>query len=101
MNLSHTVGCSKIEINSDNIEVIEALKDGNSSSVASAIFDDCYFMSLDFNHVVYDHCNREANQVAHEMVRLAKFSMPGFWMDTAPSAVIPMLVNDATILVIE
>ncbi|KAM3277865.1 hypothetical protein ACQJBY_045636 [Aegilops geniculata] len=101
MNLARTVGCSKIEINSDNIEIIEALKDGNSSSVASAIFDDCYFMSLDFNHVVYDHCNREANQVAHEMARLAKKFTPGFWMDTAPSVVIPLIVNDATVLVIE
>ena len=58
-------------------------------------------MSLDFNHVVYDHCNREANQVAHEMARLAKFSTLGFWMDTVPSAVIPLLVNDATGLGVE
>lgn len=36
MNLARTVGVTKIEINSDSVEVIEALKDGYSSSVASA-----------------------------------------------------------------
>ena len=93
MHLVRTAGCNKIEINSDSVEVVEALKEGNSSSVASAIFDDCYFMSLDFNHAIYEHCNRESNQVAHELARLAKFSPPGCWMDTAPSAVIPFLVS--------
>ena len=81
--------------------MVEALKEGYSSSVASAIFDDCYFMSLDFNHVIYAHCNRESNVVAHEFARLAKFSTTGCWLDTAPNAVIPLLVNDATVLMLE
>ena len=101
MNLACSAGCSKIEINSDSVEVVEALKEGISSSIASAIFDDCYFMSLDFNQVIYEHCNRESNQVAHELARLAKFSPPGCWMDTAPSAVIPFLLSDAIILINE
>jgi hypothetical protein len=98
MNLARTMGCSKVEICSDDVDVVEALKEGSSTSVASAIFDDCYFMSLDFTHVIYDHCFREINQVAHELARLAKFSSLELWMDSAPSAIIPMLVNDATIL---
>jgi ribonuclease HI len=101
MNLARTVGVTKIEINSDSVEVIEALKDGYSSSVASAIFDDCFFMSLDFNHVTYEHCVRECNQVAHELARIAKFSPPDLWMDSAPGAIIQMLVNDASILTLE
>ena len=48
MNFARTMGCSKVEICSDNVVDIEALKDGSSSSFASAIFDDCYFMSLHF-----------------------------------------------------
>jgi len=57
MNLAHTVGCIKIVANSDSLEVVVALINGYSSSVASAIFDDCYFMSFDFTRVIYDHCN--------------------------------------------
>ena len=41
------------------------------------------------------------NQVAHELARLARFSPPSVWMDNAPDEVIPLLVNDATLLVNE
>ena len=101
MNLAHTTGCSKIEINSDRMEVVEALKEGYSSSVASCIFDDCYFMPLYFNYVTYAHCNRESDVVAHEFARSAKFSPPGCSLDTAPGAIIMLLVNDATVLMLE
>ena len=80
------------------MEVVEALKEGNSTSIASAFFYDCYFMSIDFTHVIYDHCFRESNLVAHELARLAKLSPFKLWMDSAPSAIIPILVYDATIL---
>lgn len=53
MNLARIVGCSKTEINSDSVEMVAALRDGYSSSVASAIFDDSYFMLLNFTHVIY------------------------------------------------
>ena len=45
LNLARTMGCSKIEINSDNREIVETLNDGNSSSVGSAIFDDLFYVS--------------------------------------------------------
>lgn len=99
LNLAKLVGCSKVEVVSDNTEVIAALHEGSSSSVASAIFDDCFFMSLDFNHVLYEHCNRDSNQVAHELAKLAKFSPPSIWMESPPDAMIPFLVNDATGLI--
>lgn len=65
------------------------MQGGNSLSVASAIFDGCYFMSLD------------CNQVDYELARLAWYNPPNLWLDDAPEAVIPMLVSDATILVNE
>ena len=101
LNLANTVGCSKVEVNSDSVKVVNALSQGYSSSVASSIIDDCYFMSLGFSHVIYDHCNRERNRVAHELARLARFSSPSVWMDNAPNEVIPLLVNDATLLMNE
>ena len=114
LNLANTVGCSKIEVNSDSVEVVNALSQGYSSSVASSIIDDCYFMSLrlfvprlfhalsqGFPHVIYDYCNRERNRVAHELARLARFSSPMVWMDNAPDEVIPLLVNDAILFINE
>ena len=98
LNLARAAGCNKIELNSDSLEVINALKEGSSSSVASAIFDDCFFMSLDFTHIIFEHCCRDNNKVAHELARVVKFNPPGVWLDTAPGAVIPLIVSDATIV---
>ena len=55
-------------------------------------------MSLDFSHVIYEHCFRENNKVAHELASLARFNPPNVWMDEAPSAIIPLIVSDATIV---
>lgn len=75
--------------------------EGYFSSVSSAIFDDCYFMSLDFNHVIYDHCNGENNMVAHELARIARFSPPSVWLESPPVNMIPLIVNDTTLVTIE
>ncbi|KAI4963568.1 hypothetical protein ZWY2020_011359 [Hordeum vulgare] len=98
LNLARTAGCSWIKVNSDNVEVISALKEGYSSSVATTIFDDCYFLSFDFDHIVFEHCYRENNKVAHELARLARFTPPDVWSDAAPSGVIPLIVSDAKIV---
>ncbi|KAI4979955.1 hypothetical protein ZWY2020_016708 [Hordeum vulgare] len=101
LNLCNTVGCGKIEANLDSVKVVNALSQGYSSSFASFIIDGCYFMSLDFYHVTYDHCKIEHNIVVDELARLARFSPPSVWMDNAPDEVIPLLVKDATLLMNE
>ena len=52
--------------------------------MACVISDDCYFMHLEFNHVIYEHCNRENNMVAHELARIARFSPRGVWLESPP-----------------
>ena len=49
---------------------------GRSAGAAAAIFDDCYFLACDFPTSRFEHCNREANKVAHELARLARFLLP-------------------------
>lgn len=52
MNLARTIGCNKMVVNLDNLEVITTMNAVDSSSVfVSTLFDNCYFMSLDFTHV--------------------------------------------------
>ena len=97
--LAQKAGCNRLVVNSDNMEVIDIMKNGgHSAGVAAVVFDDCYFMACDFTLIRFEHCNREANKVADELARLAKFSPFELWMDSAPSAIIPILVYDATIL---
>lgn len=67
LNLARTMSCNKIEVNSDNLDMITTMHDGSSSYVASAVFEDCYFMSSDFSHVIYEHCFRVSNHVVHEL----------------------------------
>ena len=100
LSVAQRVGYNRLVINSDNMEVIDTMNNGGrSSSTAAAVFDDCYFLACDFPITKFEHCNREANRVAHELAKLARFSLSNLWMESAPKALIPMLVNDATILI--
>ena len=74
--LAQRAGCNRLHVNSDNIEVINIMKNGGQSAgAAAAVFDDCYFLACDFPFTRFEHCNREANKVAHELARLAKISV--------------------------
>ena len=67
LSLAQKAGCNRLVINSYNMEVIDAMKNGgHSAGVASTVFDDCYFIACDFPLIRFEHCNREANKVAHE-----------------------------------
>lgn len=72
LSLAQTVGCNKLIINSDNLEVVETMKNGGRSmGIATAIFDDCYNLACEFPRTVFEHCNRLVNGVAHELARMA------------------------------
>lgn len=56
----------------DCLEVLETMRDGDFSSMATvAIYDECNIMWHGFDCVSIEHCNREANQLAHVLVRVA------------------------------
>ena len=64
----------QLVINSNNMEVIDTMKEGGrSTGMAAAVFDDCFYSTCDFTISRFEHYNREANKVAHESVRLARF----------------------------
>ena len=46
---------------SGNEGVANDLNEGVLNSVASAIINDCFLMKLDFNHVLFEHCNQAAH----------------------------------------
>ncbi|XBI52618.1 hypothetical protein VPH35_034967 [Triticum aestivum] len=97
--LVQKAGCNRLIVNSDNLEVIDTMKNGGQSAgVAAAVFDDCYFMSCEFTVTTFEHCNREANKVAHEIARLAKFSTTRDWFEEPIDDIVSFLTDDATVI---
>ncbi|XBI44411.1 hypothetical protein VPH35_109046 [Triticum aestivum] len=97
--LAQKAGCNRLIINSDNMEVIDTMKNGGQSvGVAAAVFEDCYFMACDFLLTRFEHCNRTANKVAHELARLAKVSVTRDWFEEPMENIVPLLIDDVTII---
>ena len=99
LSLAQRTGCNRIIINSDNMEVIETMNEGGrSSGAAAAIFYDCFHLACDFPISRFEHCNREANKVAHELAKLARFSFISDWFEEPHNAIVPILINDVMII---
>ena len=99
LNLAQRAGCNRLIINSDNLEVIETMQDGGQSAgAAAAIFDDCYHYACDFIMTKFEHCNREANKVAHQFARLARFFSTSDWFKEPTSEIVTFLRNDVLVI---
>ncbi|VAI07252.1 unnamed protein product [Triticum turgidum subsp. durum] len=71
---------------------------GRSAGAAAAVFDDCYFLACDFSLTRFEHCNREANRVAHELARLAKISVTNEYFEEPMDEIVPLLMDDVTVI---
>ena len=102
LSLAQKAGCNRLVINSDNMEVIDTMKNGGHiAGAAAAVFDDCYFMACDFSLVRFERCNRKANKVAHELARLARFSDTVDWFEEPLNEIVPFLFNNVSVISIE
>uniref|UniRef100_A0A3B6LR20 RNase H type-1 domain-containing protein n=1 Tax=Triticum aestivum TaxID=4565 RepID=A0A3B6LR20_WHEAT len=98
LTLAQRVGCNRIIINSDNLEVIETMQDGGQSAgAAAAIFEDCFHYACDFVMTRFEHCNREAN-IAHELARLARFFSTSDWFEEPLNEIVLILKNDVMVI---
>ena len=99
LSLAQRMGCNRIIINSDNMKVIETMNEGGrSSGAAAAIFDDCFHLACDLPISRFEHCNREANKVAHELAKSARFSFIFDWFEEPHNVIVPILINDVMII---
>ncbi|XBI08694.1 hypothetical protein VPH35_136388 [Triticum aestivum] len=99
LTLAQRAGCNGIIINSDNLEVIETMQDvGQSAGAAAAIFEDCFHYACDFVMTRFEHCNREANKVAHELARLARFSLTSHYFEEPLNEIVIILTNNVTVI---
>uniref|UniRef100_M8ASY0 Uncharacterized protein n=1 Tax=Aegilops tauschii TaxID=37682 RepID=M8ASY0_AEGTA len=73
LNLATKVACNCTEVSSDNIEMIETMKNGGRSFDPSVtVFDDIYHLACDFPHIIYifERASRETNCATHDLVKL-------------------------------
>jgi ribonuclease HI len=68
--LAQHIGCNQIIIQSDCMEVVMITQDeGFIANSAAAIYDECNTIWSGFQDIKIGHCNREANQAAHNLAR--------------------------------
>ncbi|KAF7022277.1 hypothetical protein CFC21_035078 [Triticum aestivum] len=95
LTLAQRAGCNRLTINSNNTEGIDTMNDGGQSAGAAAtIFDDCFHYACGFVTGRFEHCNREANKVAHELARLARSSLTSDWFEQPLNEIVMIIRND-------
>ena len=96
--LAQHVGCSRIMVQSDCLEVVETMKQGGFSATAGApIYEECKMLWQDFSSISIEHCNRDINRVAHNLAALAIQSKHTcIWVDEPLASYLKALVNDVT-----
>ena len=67
------------------MEFVDTMKSGVTSTAGAPNFYECFQLWQSFESISLEHCDREANKVAHE---LAKVALPAkniyIWIDEAP-----------------
>jgi ribonuclease HI len=98
--LVNQIGYSNFVLQSDCQEVIDIMnEEGFTASAAAPIFGICYDLWKDLPKATMEHCDREANQVAHELARQALQTKSSCtWVDSQPMFITAFLANDVTIL---
>jgi ribonuclease HI len=100
LTLPQQIGVQNFTVQTDCVQVVEIMKNGGFSATSSAaIYDDCSILWSAFGKVSIEHCNREANQVAHELATVSFTSGSSCtWVDEPPRFILSKLVNDVTVL---
>ncbi|XP_066392735.1 uncharacterized protein [Miscanthus floridulus] len=98
--LAQQIGCTRVEIQADCLEVATTMKEGGfSATAAAAIYKECCQYWEEFAAISISHCNRECIPISHELAGLALVEKSFFvWIDDPPSSILKLLVNDAATL---
>jgi ribonuclease HI len=93
------MGCNRVEINSDNHAIIDAMNlGGYSMSPAATILNDCAQLARDFVKATFVYCPKDLNSVADEVAKHANDAGPARWIDDPPHFILAKLVSDLTII---
>jgi hypothetical protein len=79
--LAVLMGCNKIEVNSDCMDVVDVMKNGgNSLGPGAAIYEECSFLCRNFSEVLFLHCPREANMTTNGLATRSETLLILLWM---------------------
>jgi hypothetical protein len=96
--LAGQVGCTKLIVTSDCMEVISTmLNGGNSIGAAAAIYEECTFLARGFSHVNFIHSYRESNLVAHVLASKAEGPYSVCWTGDPSAFIVELLTNDVSL----
>lgn len=94
--MSRNVGCNRLLVESDCMEMVEVMQNGgNSLGVAATIYEERTFLCCNFTRVIFSHCPREANRAAHNLAKLSEGNQ--FWQ-VPPGFIRAVLADDVTIM---
>jgi hypothetical protein len=69
LDLASSLGCNRLLVELDCMEVIEVMKNGgNSLSSVAKIYEECSFICRSFSNVSFSHYPRETNRTADSLV---------------------------------
>jgi hypothetical protein len=98
LDLDIRMGCTNIVAESDSLEIIEACRGYQVwHNESSAIFAECIDKLAKIGSVLFSHCLRDANRVAHTLAKEC-FSCKDnrSWVDDPPSFLLENLLNYVT-----
>lgn len=101
LQLVQQIGCSRIIVESDCLEVIDACN-GVSDILApyAATLADCFQLAHGVSSIRFQHCSREANNLAHYLARHAyDIQLMYWWDDEPPSFLLPHVLKDVTLII--
>ena len=96
--LANEVGCNKICVEADCMEVVEIMQGGgNSLGRATAIYEEYSFLATNFISILFSHCPRKANVVADLLARNSRPLEPLFGKSEPTGFLVDVLTNDVSI----
>lgn len=94
------LGVSSALIESDSLELIQACnRKIEVWTPHAAILAENFMNASTMNVVAFQHCLREANEVAHQLAKYVYQTKENFiWEGDPPSFLLPFVINDVTIV---
>ena len=98
--IAANIGFTKIAIESDNMNTLEAASDPDASMGGdAAIITEATILAMEFSNISFVRCCREANLVADCLAKHCFSTRTSeFWDSSPPDFILPNIVNDLAII---
>jgi hypothetical protein len=100
LKLAEQFGAQSLAVESDSMEVVEAVRNPSDyRGTGAVIIDDCRHLLLVLGMATFMHCPREANEAAHALARHGYTQeVREFWFSDPPPFLDPVLISDRVII---